>query len=227
MMKVMAVLATDYVLFVFGYDHGMVTTGLTKAEFTTLEPGDPSKLTFDFSVEYGPSKTDPSEVLASVTVNGEPATALFWTDMFSEGATEDDVIAKIEEGVRQYEGWGMSRVDYFRGMGERGSYTYPYPVTPGTRFKMAAVGIYEDTGEYATDIVFSEVFEVPADGVASAVSSGVVTGRTVEKPVGVSSTHDTEELNAQEEMPELLKRILAAKARKHVKSGMRMLLPEK
>lgn len=219
--------ATDYVLFVFGYDHGMVTTGLTKAEFTTLEPGDPAKLTFDFSVEYEPSETDPSEVLASVTVKGEPATALFWTDMFSEDAAEEHVIAKIEEGVQQFEGWGMSRVDYFRGMGERGSYTYPYPVTPGTRFKMAAVGIYEDTGEYATDIVFSEVFEVPADGVASAVSSGVVTGRNVEKPVGVSSIHDTEELNTQEEMPELLKRILAAKARRQVKSGMRMLLPEK
>lgn len=174
---------TDYVVLAFGYDHGMVTTPLTREPFTTLAPSNPEDLVFGFSVEFGPSERNPDVMVANVTVTGTPSTALFWTDFFSEDATDEDVLARIEEGVQMYEDFGMSRVDYFTGMGERGSFTYPYPVDPGMRFKMAAVGVYDETGELATDIVFSEVFEAPADGEFTSFDAVLPSGRPVTKPV--------------------------------------------
>lgn len=225
---------TEYAVLAFGYDHGMVTTPLVKEKFTTLAPGNPEDLVFDFSVEFGPNERNPDAMVANVTVTGTPVTALFWTDFFYENATEDDVLARIEEGVKMYEDFGMSRVDYFIGMGERGSFTYPYPVDPGTRFKMAAVGIYEETGELATDIVFSEVYEAPADGEYTCSPVPLPYGRPVAKPSSrdaspavpdyvISRTDDSG-------TPGLLKRSsMSVKQKESVKTGakIRMILPER
>lgn len=225
---------TEYVVLAFGYDHGMVTTPLEKEKFVTLAPSNPEDLVFDFSVEFGPNERNPETMVATVTVTGTPSTALYWTDFFYESATEDDVIARIEEGVKMYEDYGMSRVDYFIGMGERGSFTYPYPVDPGTRFKMAAVGVYEETGELATDIVFSEVYEAPTDGNYTAGSVPVVSERPVVIPSRCDVPRFVQDDNMEmddSQIPALLKRssMFVKQKKLTTKTGakMKIILPER
>lgn len=224
---------TDYVIYVFGYEYGMTTTDLTKVEFTTLQAGDPSTLEFDFSVDFG--YNEHGNMTADVTVVGTPASALYWTGLYSESATEEDVLAEIEAGVEQFEGWGMNRLSYFLSMGERGTFTYPYPVNPGSRIKVAAVGVNEETGELATDIVFSEVYQAPSDGQTASVQTAPEP-RPVIRPVEriespVFSPLQKEQVDRDDAMPDMLRRVLAAREERSASSdterGLRLLLPVK
>ena len=68
-------------------------------------------------------------------------------------------------------GYKTDRAAVFQEMAVRGtvettvtSYNFGYnSIEPGKEYKLYAVGIYDETGEYATDFVFSEPFTTPAN----------------------------------------------------------------
>lgn len=143
---------TKYFVFAFGYAGGTYTTELFKAEFTTLPIADASGMTFEFKIE------NLTDTKADITVKGTPLAALYVWKNVSASATADDVKAAIDKDFETYESWGYDRPTYFKFAGARGTDSYSYPLYPSSDYKVAAVGIDEETGEYATDVIFSETY---------------------------------------------------------------------
>lgn len=143
---------TEYCIYAFGYAGGTYTTGLFKAEFTTLPVADASGMTFEFTIE------NLTDTKADITVKGTPLAALYVWKNVSASATAEDVKAAIEKEFETYESWGYDRPTYFKFAGARGTDSYSYPLYPSSEYKVAAIGIQEETGEYATEVIFSETY---------------------------------------------------------------------
>ena len=147
---------TEYVVMAFGYDAGSFTTPVTAADFTTLEAGDPTGMTFDIKV---------GDITASgvtVDISGNPSNALYYWNICSASATADDIRAEMDELVETYMlyGYVTDRGDFMMQEGSRGHEIYRYSsLETGEDYKVYAFGVYDD-GDYATDIVFGDVFRL-------------------------------------------------------------------
>lgn len=145
----------EYIAMAFGYNAGTATTALTKATFKTLEAGDPSKLTFTFEI------TDITDTSATISATGDPANATFYLDLADASMSGEDILEEIEDEISFYleYGWIISRQEYWKGELSRGTGTYEYEGLPtGQEYRAYAFGVYEDSGEIATDVFFSEPF---------------------------------------------------------------------
>lgn len=153
---------TDYYFWVCGYEQSVGTTGVTKVKFTTIAEDDPSLLKFEFSV---------GEITANsvaVTVTGTPETAFYYFDIAPASYTEEDIKSKIDARVNRWIeiGYKTDRADVFKDYIHMGktettitSYNFGYEsIQPDTEYKIFAVGIYTETGEYATEFSYSSPF---------------------------------------------------------------------
>lgn len=156
---------TEYYAFVFGYEQSTVTTGVTKVKFRTGTADNPEDLTFDFSVgNITPTSVD-------VKVSGTPETALYCWDVIDASATPEQAKETLDARVQRWIdiGYKANRAEVFQEMAVRGTvettvsyYNFSYnSIEPGKEYKLYAVGIYGETGEYATDFCFSEPFTTP------------------------------------------------------------------
>lgn len=159
---------TDYYIFVFGYEQYKVTTLPAKLQFRTAPSSNPEELTFQFETKnITPNSVD-------VKIVGTPEQALYYWDVIDADATQEETKALLDERVQEWIDTGNkeNRSDYFLDMGARGTvektvYTYNLhynrfdSIQPGKEYKLYAVGIYSETGEYATDFYFSEPFTTP------------------------------------------------------------------
>ena len=158
---------TEYYAFVFGYEQSTVTTDVTKVKFTTGGADNPEDLTFDFTIGTVTSTS------VDVKVVGTPEKALYYWDVIDASATEEVAKETLDARVQRWIdiGYKTDRAAVFQEMAVRGtvettvtSYNFGYnSIEPGKEYKLYAVGIYEETGEYATDFVFSEPFTTPAN----------------------------------------------------------------
>ena len=82
--------STDYVILAFGYDGGSWSTGLTRCDFTTKDPGNAADVTFDISI----LNLKPTSVDISV-VPSDPG-VYYYYDLFPGDWTEDDVREHFE-----------------------------------------------------------------------------------------------------------------------------------
>lgn len=156
---------TEYYAFVFGYEQNTVTTGVTKAKFKTKGSDNPEDLTFEFTInEITPTSVD-------VKVSGTPATAMYYWDVIDASATQEITKETLDARVQRWIdiGYKTDKADVFQTMAVRGTvettvtnYNFGYnSIQPGKEYKLYAVGIYDETGEYATDFFFSEPFTTP------------------------------------------------------------------
>ena len=109
----------------------------------------------------------------TVKVVGTPEKALYYWDVIDASATEEVAKETLDARVQRWIdiGYKTDRAAVFQEMAVRGtvettvtSYNFGYnSIEPGKEYKLYAVGIYEETGEYATDFVFSEPFTTPAN----------------------------------------------------------------
>ena len=156
---------TEYYAFVFGYEQSTVTTDVTKVKFRTGSADNPEDLTFDFTI----GTVTPTSV--DVKVSGTPETALYYWDVIDASATPEQAKETLDARVQRWIdiGYKANRAEVFQDVAVRGTvestvtyYNFSYDsIEPGKEYKLYAVGIYDETGEYATDFCFSEPFTTP------------------------------------------------------------------
>lgn len=144
---------TEYYVLLFGYQNGTVTTDLVSETFTTLEDGNPEGL--QIRAEFSNVKSDSLTAVIIPT----PENALYFSTLVEALYTDSDVKDYIDYIAQMYVGFGMAkdRADFLKQVSVRGRQTIKYGrLFSETEYKIAAIGIYSQTGEYATDVLFSE-----------------------------------------------------------------------
>lgn len=157
--------AEDYVFIAFGYFAGVRTTDMVFEYFRTEGGSNPEDLTFEYNV------TNIESFCADIEISGTPASAYYFWDVVTADLNGDDVKRLVDDVVESWidYGWYEDRAEYmrkFRSIG-RESVTYD-GLDQKTSYKVFAFGIYEDTGDYATEVQFSDPFETPERVVSSA-----------------------------------------------------------
>ena len=147
--------AAEYMAFAFGLDYGQATTGLFKYEFTTLTETDPSDMTFTFKVE------NVFERGADVYVYPEPITGRYYWNLVEGDVSAQEAEALVISDYEYYAeiGYVTSLVEYMEKVAYTGdAYSHFGTLDSDTEYKPFAVGIYSETGKFATDVFFGETF---------------------------------------------------------------------
>ena len=158
---------TEYYAFVFGFEQYTRTTGISKVTFSTSQAGNPEDLAFTFTTSNATAGS------VDVRIEGTPDNALYYWDIVAASATQEETSEILEARIQRWLDKGVytDRVTVFQKRGSRGivettatTHDSGYAlIEPGKEYKLYAVGIYEETGEYATDFVFSEPFTTPVN----------------------------------------------------------------
>lgn len=146
---------TEYTIFAFGFKAGQPNTGLTRQNFETLSPSDPSTFTFTSEV------SDITANGAHIEVVGTPETALYYYDVAPTSMSAEDILAKLEDDIAFWVDFGYfdSRLEYLQAYGSRGKASADYKMlTEETEYRVWAFGVNEVTGENATDVMYGEPF---------------------------------------------------------------------
>lgn len=145
---------TAYFAIAFGYYAGTATTQPVKKSFTTDESGDASDMQFEFTI----GEITTSSV--TIDINVTPDNAPYYYEIAEAALSADEVKDKLEGYIKSYEEIGLSRLDYWKDrwtIGDTAARRFGL-LLKGTSYKIYAFGIDVATGEYATDIVFSDTF---------------------------------------------------------------------
>lgn len=141
----------DYTFLAFGYKAGTMTTAeMQKAHIKTLPAGDPKDCTFEFEVD-----PDVDNAFVSV-VPSDKGQFYFWL-VYPSYYTADDA----KSYIRMYiEGWYDDDFAAFASwelsLGDDA--TTAWDLYPGTEYKVGAVIMDYDSGEFLSDVFFSEPF---------------------------------------------------------------------
>ena len=157
---------TSYLFFAFGWDGVNLTTEkLTELPVTTKAPGDPSKLTFTFEV----SNLTYNRV--SVSCDGTPADAGYLFGLASGRATDEDIKRSLQDEYNYLKSTGTVKdyADFIAKNTVRGHTSSGFDIFQSLQYKAYAVGVYPESGEFATEICWSETFTAP-DGMRSPVT---------------------------------------------------------
>lgn len=142
---------TDYAIIAFGYKAGTMTTSkIEKVFFRTLPAGDPAECTFGFNVE-------PDVDCAFVEVIPSDKGHFYHWSVYPASCTKDDartfitmLIDQVYEGeIATFSSWELS-------LGTDA--TTAWDLIPETEYKIGAVVMDYDTGEFLSDVTFSEPF---------------------------------------------------------------------
>lgn len=142
---------TDYTFLAFGYEAKTRTTGFTRATFRTLPTGDPAECTFSFHVE-------PDTDYAWVEVTPSDKGHYYHWLIYPASYTVEDAknyISKViseryENNYAAFASWELSQ-------GDEG--TTAWDLYPDTEYKVGAVIMDYETGEFLNEMVFSEPFK--------------------------------------------------------------------
>lgn len=149
--------STDYVILAFGYDGGSWSTGLTRCDFTTKDPGNAADVTFDISIlNLKPTRVDISVVPSDPGV-------YYYYDLFPGDWTEDDVREHFESELESQltSGSVSSAQEYWQYTATLiGNDYWTYSVVSGNSYVVGIVVPDMETGTVATTQV-SEPFTVP------------------------------------------------------------------
>lgn len=155
---------TDHTLVTFGYTANTLTTPMQKHTFRTLPAGDPDECEFEFIIDNIKARE------ADVYIRPHDTSVKYYWDIFFADATNDDVVAKVEEVKNSlYEGMA-----YFQSyMTYLDEYVTISNLFPEYSYKIAAIPVSCEPDENGTyhvnilgDAVFSEVFTTKESKVA-------------------------------------------------------------
>lgn len=147
--------STEYIVLLFGYEHGRATTAPVSRKFTTLADGNPEELQFAF---------DFSEITSTsvrVKTTPTPNNALYFAFICEASYDVKDVNEYVEYLAKMYVSMGMAsdKADFLKKISKRGiEDRYHKNLFGDTEYKMFAFGVYPETGKIATEIVFSDTF---------------------------------------------------------------------
>lgn len=142
---------TEYTMLAFGYKAGTMTTSyMKKIDFVTLPAGRPEDCTFEFAVT-------PDVDYAFVEVTPSDKGQFYKWLVCPTFYTADDVKYFIDEVVREgYEGDFETFASWELSLGDDSANVWD--LIEKTDYKVAAVIMDYDTGEYLSDVIFSEPF---------------------------------------------------------------------
>ncbi len=142
----------NYTFLAFGFEAETLTTStIWKHEFTTIASGDPEDCTFEFYVEPG---IEDAWVEITPSDKGLFYHWMAYPSYYTAEDARNYVIAMIEElyegDVEVFSSWELSQGDVAQTV---------WDMLPDTEYKLGAVIMDYDTGEFLTDFVFSEPFK--------------------------------------------------------------------
>ena len=149
----------DYYIYYFGYEYGMATTEIKREKIHTAKYDPNAQPEFELTLD----KVTHYRVKASIDV--EPETSLYYIDVCGVDETAEELQETIREAAQWYvdNGYYNNIAMCYRIVGSKGSQQYEFTgLYPETQYRVYAFGIDEHTGEFNTEVIFSEVFTTPA-----------------------------------------------------------------
>ena len=142
---------TEYTMVVFGFKAGKQTTAMQKFTVKTLPAGPAEDCKFDFKLNEAKSNE------LDITVTPTDAAHYYYWYVYEADATAEDVKANITDMIqRSYYGDMYEFVYWELSQGQSwGTVSF---LAPETEYKVAAVVMDPDTGEFLADVIFSELF---------------------------------------------------------------------
>ena len=142
---------TEYTILAFGYKAGVMTTSeLDKVDFVTLPAGNPADCTFEF-------KCDPDVDFAFVEVTPSDKGQFYHWLVYPSNYTAQDVKDYINLTIEYYyEGDVATFSSWELSLGDDSANAWD--LYPATEYKVGAVVMDYDTGEFLSDVSFSEPF---------------------------------------------------------------------
>lgn len=144
----------DYTFLAFGYKAGTMTTAdMQKVEIKTYPAGDPKDCTFEFTV-------DPDVDNAFVTITPSDKGQFYFWLVYPSDYTAEAAKSYITMYVRDwYENDFAAFASWELSLGDDAATAWD--LYPDTEYKVGAVIMDYDTGEFLSDVFFSEPFVTP------------------------------------------------------------------
>ena len=142
---------TEYTMVVFGYKAGKQTTPMQIFTVRTAPAGPAEDCTFDFVLnEAGSNSLD-------ITVTPSDAAHFYYWYVYSPETTAEDVRQNVRNLIEKSYYGDMYEFAYYELSQGKSSGNISF-LAPQTGYKVAAVVMDYNTGEFLADVVFSEVF---------------------------------------------------------------------
>ena len=154
---------TDYYIYYFGYEYGMATTEIKREKIHTGTYDPNTVAQFELSLD----KITHYRVKASLDV--EPESALYYIDVCGVDESGEELMKDVRDAAQWYvdNGYYNNIAMCYRIVGSKGSQQFEFTgLYPNTQYRVYAFGIDEKTGEFNTEVFFSEVFTTPAEKVS-------------------------------------------------------------
>ena len=144
----------DYTFLAFGYKAGTMTTdAMQKVEIKTYPAGDPKDCTFEFTV-------DPDVDNAFVTVTPSDKGQFYYWLVYPSNYTEENAKTYIRNYIKNwYDDDFAAFASWELSLGDDASTAWD--LYPDTEYKVGAVIMDYDSGEFLSDVFFSEPFTTP------------------------------------------------------------------
>lgn len=147
---------SDYYVLAYGYKWGMATTEIHKEKFRTTAYQAGGTANFSFNLQKV------TNISFSGTVECSSASHLYYTDYCDVDTKGEDILADLEAAIKWYvedAGYYPDRISLMRVIGTRGTTHFDYVddyIVPNGEYKVYAIAIDETTGEFCTDVIFSD-----------------------------------------------------------------------
>ena len=144
----------DYCILAFGFEYGMATTEVVRQMVHTLPADTTSVPEFSISID----KVTNFRIKATIEAN--PKTCLYFVDYCEADVTAEELKEAIHEAAQWYvdNGYYADLGACLKTIGYKGRKTFEFlPLMPQTDYRVYAIGINEITGEFTTDVIFTDV----------------------------------------------------------------------
>ena len=142
---------TEYTMVVFGYKAGKKTTAMQKFTVKTSPAGPAEDCVFDFELLESGSNS------LKITVTPSDAAHFYYWYVYPTDATADQVREDITDLINGSYYGDMYEFSYWELSQGRSTGTISF-LAPETEYKVAAVVMDEETGEFLADVIFSGPF---------------------------------------------------------------------
>ena len=142
---------TEYTMVIFGFKAGKKTTSMQKFTIRTAPAGPAEDCTFDFVLNDAGSNS------LDITVTPSDAAHYYYWNVYTMDKTADDVRTDVRQMIDKSYYGDMYEFSYYELSQGRSDGKISF-LAPETEYKVAAVVMDEETGEFLADVIFSGPF---------------------------------------------------------------------
>lgn len=147
---------SDYYVVAYGYKWGMATTAIQRAKFRTTAYEGGGEPEFTFNVDKV------TNISFGGTVETSPASQLYYLDYCDVDTSAETILMDLNEAIDWYvnsAGYYPDRISLMRVICTRGTTKFHYSddyIVPNGQYKVYVIAVDETTGEFSSDVIFSE-----------------------------------------------------------------------